>query len=224
LLIYTGDLFLNIMPPEVSAFIINYGYLAIFILVFSQEIGIPNPVPNELVLIFSGYLTFTGLLSLPLVVLTCLSADFIGTNILYFVFYFFGRYILQHKPRWLPLSEKRIDKLSKRVTKGGLWTIYFGRITPFIRGYTSVIAGLIQIKPGIFLPIAIISAATWSAICVITGRILGPYWSYAGSKVGNIKYAVLIIITIILLIFITRYFLSRLALKKNSENSAEESI
>ena len=76
------------MLTEVNAFIINYGYLAIFALVFLQEVGIPNPVPNELVLIFSGYLAFKGILYLPLVILAAVSADFIGTNILYFTFYF----------------------------------------------------------------------------------------------------------------------------------------
>jgi len=201
------------MPPEVISFIQNYGYLAIFILVFSQEIGIPNPVPNELVLMFSGYLTFKGILTLPTVILVVVSADFIGTNILYTVFYFFGIYILKHKPRWFPISRNTIDKLSNRVSKGGRWTIYVGRITPFIRGYTSVITGLLKIKPGIFLPIALISALTWSSVYVITGRILGPYLNYAGAKMGNVKFIMLLVLLIIILIIVAvRYF------KKQSAN------
>ena len=71
------------MPEEVVIFITRYGYMAIFILVFLQEIGMPNPIPNELVLMFSGYLSFKGLLYLPFVIFTVISADFIGTNILY---------------------------------------------------------------------------------------------------------------------------------------------
>lgn len=74
------------MPEEVVNFIIGYGYLAIFILVFLQEIGMPNPVPNELLLIFSGYLSFKGFLFFPVTLLTVITADFIGTNILYFLF------------------------------------------------------------------------------------------------------------------------------------------
>jgi membrane protein DedA with SNARE-associated domain len=48
------------MSPSLSAYILKYGYMAIFSLVFLQEIGVPNPVPNELVLLFSGYLTSIG--------------------------------------------------------------------------------------------------------------------------------------------------------------------
>ncbi len=81
-------------------FIITYGYLAIFLLVFLQEIGIPNPVSNELVLIFSGSLAYSHTLSLPLILLSAISADIIGTTVLYTVFYFFGNWILSRK--WLP--------------------------------------------------------------------------------------------------------------------------
>ena len=56
------------MPEEVVYYITGYGYLAIFILVFLQEIGMPNPFPNELLLIFSGYLSFRGILFFPLAI------------------------------------------------------------------------------------------------------------------------------------------------------------
>jgi alkaline phosphatase len=205
------------MPPEVIIFITNYGYLAIFFLVFIQEIGIPNPVPNELVLVFSGYLTFKGVLYLPFVIMIAMLADFIGTNILYIIFYFFGRYILQHKPRWLPISEKTINRINARITKGGIWAIFIGRLTPFIRGYTSVVTGFLQIKPKVFLPIAIISAALWSSTCVIIGRILGPYWSDSENKIENVKIIILISFSIILIIFSVRYFRKRARMNKKAE-------
>src|ERR1017187_9095391 len=99
------------MSPEVAQYITHYGYTAIFILIFLQEIGVPNPLPNELVLMYSGYLTFTGTLFLPFVLLSAISADIIGATILYLTFYFFGNYILNHKPRWLPISTDKINKL-----------------------------------------------------------------------------------------------------------------
>jgi membrane protein DedA with SNARE-associated domain len=197
------------MPPEVSDFITYYGYLAIFFLVFIQEMGIPNPVPNELVLMFSGYLAYKGILYLPFVIFVSVSADIIGTGILYTLFYFLGNCILKHKPRWFPISEKSINKYTSQISQGGKWTIYVCRVTPFVRGYTSIIAGLLQIKAGIFLPIALISAITWSAICVITGYFLGPYWSYAGEKLGNAKLIILLAGLIFLILIFYRYFKKR---------------
>ena len=192
------------MPDELIIYILKYGYFAIFVFVFSQEIGLPNPIPNELVLLFSGYLTFIGLLKLPLVILAAVMGDFIGTGILYSIFYFSGSYILEHKPRWLPIPVKSIGKVQERISKNGLSGIYLGRLTPFIRGYTSVIAGLLQIRPKVFFPIAMITASIWATICVTAGFLLGPFWSRIAPNVASIKYIMLLIFTTILLIVILR--------------------
>ncbi len=197
------------MPAQLIIDLNKYGYFAIFLLIFLQETGVPNPIPNELVLLFSGYLTFTGILYLPWVILTATLADFIGTNILYFVFYFFGTYILQHKPRWLPVSQVTIHKLTRSISGGNIWMVCIGRLTPFIRGYTSVVCGLIHLRPKKFLPIALISAITWSAVYVSIGKLLGPYWNYVAENISHIKLFLLIILLSILIIIIVRYIIHK---------------
>ena len=192
------------MPDELVTYILKYGYLAIFVFVFSQEVGLPNPVPNELVLIFSGYLIFMGILKMPVIILAAVLGDFTGTTILYTVFYFFGVYIFKHKPRWLPIPVKSIFKLKDWVTRNGLMGIYIGRLTPFIRGYTSVIAGLLQIKPRVFLPIGMITASIWATIYVTIGVLLGPFWSHVAPNISSIKYIMLLIFTTIILVIILR--------------------
>jgi membrane protein DedA with SNARE-associated domain len=185
------------VPEEVVNFITRYGYLAIFILVFLQEIGMPNPIPNELLLMFSGYLSFKGFLYLPFVILTIISADFIGTNILYIIFYNAGTYIMQKKPKWIPLSATMIDRLTRKISEGGQFTIFIFRVTPFTRGYTSVITGLLHIKPRVFLPIALISASVWATIYVVIGYIIGPSWNLFTKDIGSFKYIMLAVLIII---------------------------
>ena len=194
------------MPEEVVYYVIRYGYLAIFVLVFLQEIGMPNPVPNELLLIFSGYLSFKGLLFLPFVVITAISADFIGTNILYFLFYNTGTFIIQKKPRWFPLSSRTIERLTTRISRGGHLSILIFRLTPFTRGYTSVITGLLQVKPKVFLPISLISAGIWSIIYVVIGHLIGPSWNLFTQYTGSFKYFMLAIVVVILSLFMVVYY------------------
>jgi len=202
------------MPSEVISFITHYGYLSIFIIIFSQEVGIPNPVPNELVLMFCGYLSLKGILLLPLLILVAFSADFIGTSILYGVFYFFGQKIMKYKPRWIPISEEKVNRLTERISNRGRWKIYLCRLTPFVRGYTSIIVGLLQMKPKQFLPITFLSAITWSSAYIIAGRMLGPYWSIVGNKWGNIRYIVLLaIFSIVIVILLVRYYKNHESLK-----------
>ena len=199
----------------------HYGYLAIFILVFLQETGMPNPFPNELLLLFSGYLSFKGLLSLPLVIFTAATADLIGTNILYFLFYFTGTMIIRKKPRWIPLSEKFIIKLTTKIRKGGYRSIFIFRLTPFTRGYASVITGLLQIAPRVFLPIALMSALTWASFYIILGHFLGPSWSFIAKNIDEIKYILPGILLIVVLVSVLT-FLSRRSKENKRENSADE--
>jgi membrane protein DedA with SNARE-associated domain len=194
------------MPEELVYYVTRYGYLAILILVFLQEIGMPNPFPNELLLLFSGYLSFKGLLFLPFIILTALSADFVGTSLLYFLFYKTGTAIIQKKPKWIPISISMINRLSSKISSGGLFSIYIFRLTPFTRGYTSVITGLIQVKPRVFLPIAFISALTWASVYVLTGHLIGPFWNIFVKNIGDFKYIMVTILVILLCIVLLRLF------------------
>jgi membrane protein DedA with SNARE-associated domain len=184
------------MPQELIQYVTHYGYLAIFILVFLQEIGMPNPFPNELLLMFSGYLSFKGLLFLPFVIITVFFADFLGTNLLYFIFYSTGTIVLKRKPKWFPLSESVIDRLSKKISNGGQLSIFIFRLTPFTRGYASVISGLLQVKPKIFLPIAFISAITWASVYIIIGNLIGPSWDVYAIHIVSLKYILLVIVAV----------------------------
>jgi membrane protein DedA with SNARE-associated domain len=201
------------MPEDLIFYITQYGYLAIFFLVFLQEIGAPNPIPNELVLLFSGYMVFLGVLNLPMVILTTVSADFIGSSILHTTFYFSGSYLLQIKPQWIPIPIRTIEKLMEKTSKSGLSVIFIGRLTPFIRGYTSVIAGLLQIKSKIFLPIALITGSIWASIYVGAGIILGPFWNHVIDNIHNIKYFFLFIFCSVLFVILLRFLIKYKILK-----------
>lgn len=166
----------------------------------------PNPFPNELLLIFSGYLSSRGLLYLPNVILTAVLADFIGTNILYFIFYNAGTFILQKKPKWFPLSSGMIARLTTKISSGGQLSIYIFRLTPFTRGYASVIAGLLHVRPKVFLPIALISAVTWATIYVVVGHLIGPSWSIFTEHINSFKYMMVIVLALLLCLIILVYY------------------
>lgn len=168
------------MPHDVADFIARHGYLAIFLLVFSQEIGIPNPVPNELTILFGGYLSSIGLLSLPFVFLTSATADFVGTSILFLVFHYFGERLMRHPPRWVPV--RRIEQLKERLSGTGDWALYVGRLISYARGYVSVAAGLIGVPPRVFLTTVVWSSITWAGAYALAGHLLGPAWQVLVSE------------------------------------------
>lgn len=170
------------MPAALAAYILAHGYSAIFGLVFLQEIGVPNPVPNELVLLFSGYLAWTGAFRFPLIFGAAVAADFLGTSLLYGAFYFFGGEIVARFPKILPLD--RIERFTKKLAAEEYWSIFAGRLLPYVRGYVSVAAGLLRVPPRIFFPSVLFSAVVWSGGYVAAGRLLGPEWASAAAKLG----------------------------------------
>jgi membrane protein DedA with SNARE-associated domain len=206
------------MAEEVVYYVTRYGYYAIFVMVFLQETGLPNPFPNELLLLFTGYLSFKGILVFPLVILTVTLADFTGTNILYFLFYHTGEYIMQKKPRWIPVSRGMIDNLSCKISKGGKLSMFLLRLTPFTRGYTSLIAGFLKIRPKVFLPVALASGIGWATIYITAGYLIGPSWDIFIQYVSNYKVFRLLPIALIIIVVVFIAFK-----KKNEKRVLKES-
>jgi membrane protein DedA with SNARE-associated domain len=197
------------VSAQLTHYITEFGYVAIFLLVFLQEIGVPNPVTNEFVLLFSGYLAYCGVLQFWPVFLTAVSADCIGTALLYAVFYRFGKSIVRRRPRWIPVSPERLEQVASRISTRQHWSIYLARLVPFLRGYASVAAGMLSIPPRVFFPAVVFSAITWSGGYVAAGLLLGPYWEEAASRVGTVEVAALIAVLLVAATLIGRALLSR---------------
>jgi membrane protein DedA with SNARE-associated domain len=194
---------------QLSNYLHEYGYYAIFLLVFLQQIGVPNPLTNELVLIFCGYLSYTGSLNFYKAILAAVTADFIGSILLFFVFYSFSKWLIDNSPKWMPLTGDKIERLKSKVLKHGQRGIFFARLTPIIRGYVSLAAGMLNISRKAFMGTVIITAIIWNGGLVLIGRLIGPYWSEMSGKLGLMQNIILIIVVIIVIMFVGRYFLRR---------------
>lgn len=206
------------MPDDLVFYISQYGYLALFLFIFLQEVGAPTPLPNELILIFSGYLVFTGILKLPLVILTVAGADLLAAAILYLIFHFFGTLLLNSKSRWIPISPQSIHKQSEKIARFGFKGIVIGRLSPFIRGYVAVICGLLHINLKRYGITVLATSVIWSSFYIATGYLLGPYWRYINTHFEDFKYVLVAIPAGIALWFISKYVINMIC-KKHAPNT-----
>ena len=190
------------MPTELISYIAQYGYFAVFLFVFLQEVGMPSPLPNEFLLLFCGYLSFTGILNLVLVSLSVIGADLLAGVILYLVFYFFGSLILRNKPKWIPISEQKIKRLTERINDSGQSGIFIGRLTPFIKGYVTVLCGVLRISPKKFSITLILTSVIWTLFYVCSGFLIGPYWNRMMQSDTDIMSYLTIFVVSIILVFI----------------------
>ncbi len=194
------------MASQFMHFFVLYGYLAIFLTVFLQEIGIPTIFPNEVSLFFFGYLSYQGNLNLPIVLAVAILSEVAGTILTYAVFYSFGIILIRNKPNWLPIPLARISKFKSKIIKKGSRAIFIGRLTPFLRGYTSVIAGLIQTPARKYTGIVIIAAICSTGTYVMAGSLLAPYWQFLGAFSKNLGNYIFVEPLVIALLVIALYF------------------
>ena len=159
------------MEDTLTGYIIAYGYLAIFCIVLLQELGMPG-LPNELVLVYFGYLSRKAGLSYPLVIVLVVLADMSGSFILYILFYHAKDFLLRIKPTWLRLPSKKINSLKQKIIIRSGRNIFIAKLTPFVRSYLPVVAGLLQVEPVLYGRIVFITAFIWSGGWVTAGWLL----------------------------------------------------
>lgn len=178
-------------------FVNLHGYVAIFVLVFLQEIGVPNPVPNELVLILAGALTVIGGLSFFLTFLTAVIADVVGTTLLFTFFYFFEHLIMEKVSKWKGVNEK-LEGIKAKLLARGRWGIFLGRMMPYVRGYVSVAAGILNIPYQEFLPMVIFPAIIWTGGYVMLGHFLGAKWETVASFIGQYQLDLALVVVAVI--------------------------
>jgi len=194
---------------QISNYLSEYGYYAIFILVFLQQIGVPNPITNELVLIFCSYLSYSGTLSFYKAILSAALADVVGSTLIFLLFYSFSKWLIDKSPKWLPLTGDKIERMKARVLKNGYRGMFFARITPVVRGYTSVVAGMLNIGRKGFITLIAITALFWNGILVLIGLLIGPYWGDFKNNLGIFGNILVGIVAIVIIMYVGRFFLRK---------------
>lgn len=185
---------------DILGFVEQYGYLVIFFFVFLQEIGLPTPIPNEVMLLFSGYLTTTGALNFWYTFSAAALGDIIGTVVLYLLFYFFSGFMVRRWGRFI--HEERLNSIREKLEERGRWGIFLGRFVPYLRGYVSLAAGFVRIHPAVFIPIIVIPAIIWSGGYVVIGRFMGERASAWFGKFGEHQLLTIVIGLVMLGVFL----------------------
>jgi len=105
--------------------------LAGFVLL--KEIGVPLPVPGDLLIIGAGATLAGDLPGASIVLAAILVAGFVGGSIQFFLFGSALRRPLVAALKRLGIGEERIDGLSDRFRRGGAGSLALARMTPGVR-------------------------------------------------------------------------------------------
>jgi membrane protein DedA with SNARE-associated domain len=204
--------------PELAFYISKYGYAAILAIIILQEIGMPSPIPVELLVFFTGYLSYKGLIYLPYVIITAITADLAGAGIIYVIFYTSGIFLIKKRPRWFPVSENKIRLFQEKINNGGWISIFLFRLVSLSRGYAAVVSGLLHLNLRIYVPTVIMSAMVWTSFYAILGFVLGPSSNVIFSDASHFKFILVAVLFIVLSISVF-YWLRRKYVNRKKETS-----
>jgi membrane protein DedA with SNARE-associated domain len=159
------------LPEIFKQIIMEYGYLAMFVLLAVGIIGLPVPV--GVLMTFIGYLALSNWFSLGMALIVCFTGTMAGMIISYLLGKKLGKPFLFRYGKWVKLSPSRLERAEKWFLRYGLWTVFLGYYVPGVRHFTCYLAGVSGIKFGRYFICASLGALLWCATFLLLGYFLG---------------------------------------------------
>ncbi|MEP7198201.1 MAG: hypothetical protein ABI874_00170, partial [Chloroflexota bacterium] len=160
-------------------FLNTYGLLAIFAIMLLKEIGVPVPIPADLIILGAAARSAAGKEAVVAVFLALLIPMVVGGAIQYWIARGPGRAFIYRIGRFIGLTQTRLDRAMATVRRGGTAAVAVGLTTPGVRIATTPASGLADLTPRVFVPGLVLGSAFFLA------------WHFAIGYVGGFLIALL---------------------------------
>lgn len=198
------------MEHQVLAWITQYGYFAIFLLLVCGIVGLP--VPDETLLTFTGFLVYKGNFSLPLAFAAALAGSLCGITISYTLGHTLGMKVIHRYGRYVRITEEHVEKAHAWFARVGHWGLTFGYFVPGFRHLSAFAAGMSAVEPPQFALFAYSGGILWVSAFLGLGYFLGDRWQAVEKNIEGYFKAV----GIGLLILAVAYLLWRILRARRS--------
>lgn len=183
------------------------GYLALILFAFAEAACIP--ISSEITFGFAGVLAYQGHLNLALVIIIGSLAELGGSYTSYFVGRIGGRPLVQRLGRYVLVTESDVDRAERFLIGRGIWAVPVARMLPFIRAFTSIVAGVVQIPPVRFGLLSLTGTVIYAAVLSSIGYGVGSAWqsvSHSLSVAGYVIFALVVVAIVGFVVYRLRQF------------------
>jgi membrane protein DedA with SNARE-associated domain len=166
----------------VTYLVTNYGYLAIFLLLLPGAFGIP--IPDELLLTFTGYLALRGELRLIPAMAVAVSGAVLGITLDYWVGRAAGARLIWESGAFFRLRHDKFKSLQEWLRRGGGWRLCLGYFLPGVRHWVAIAAGITKFPLAGFTRFAYLGVLAWSLVYILLGYFLGQEAGLLVERIG----------------------------------------
>src|SRR5579859_2227815 len=177
-----------------ESFLAAHGIYAIILLGFVEAACFP--IPSEVTFGFGGVLAYQGHISLAAVIIIGSLAELGGSYASYFVGRLGGRPLVHKLGRYVLVTESDVNRAERFLEGRGAWAVPVGRMLPFVRAFTSIVAGLVRIPAGRFGILSLIGTVIYATAVSLAGYGLGSTWqrvNHGLTIVGYVLFALVVI-------------------------------
>lgn len=163
------------------SWISHYGYAGLFALLVLGIVGLP--IPDETLLMFSGYLIFKGRFQPAVAFVTGFAGSCCGISLSYVIGRTLGYGFVHRYGGYFRITELRINRIRNWFHRIGDWLLTIGYFIPGVRHFTALVAGLSHLEYRTFALFAYSGAALWVTTFLTLGYLLGQEWQSASRAV-----------------------------------------
>lgn len=171
-----------------------YGPPALAALLVLGIVGLP--VPDETLLVFSGYLIYRGTFHAPTVWIAAFLGSVCGITLSYTIGRTLGLGFIHRYGRRFGATEERIAKVHEWFEGVGHWGLAFGYFIPGVRHFTAIVAGTSLLELRIFMTFAYGGALVWVSTFLTIGYVLGEQWKAASENAHKVLLGATILLAV----------------------------
>lgn len=153
--------------------IARHGFITICLAVMIEELGIPSPIPTDILIVTAGATGGSWARFALWFVLISLSSA-VGASGLYAAVRRGGRPLVDRFGRYIHLGPKALARGEALLARSGWFGIVVGRATPGLRLPTVIVCGLLDVPYRRFISAHIAGTAVYILAFLALGRAFGP--------------------------------------------------
>jgi membrane protein DedA with SNARE-associated domain len=156
-----------------SSFVESWGYLAVFVMVAVESLGIP--LPGETILITAAiYAGVSHSLAIPAVIAAAALGAVVGGTLGYGIGWWGGYRLLVRFGRYVRLGQPEVKIARYAFRRHGGTVVFLGRFVAVLRSYAPLLAGASRMNRSPFLACNAAGGAVWATV-----------WGVAAFEVGR---------------------------------------